>query len=169
MTSPFARLFLALQARIAAQVADIKYIAQDMGQLSAKGRPPVSWPCLLIDFDEFCFDDLSENVQVARGTVVLRLGFNPHSGTANGTPTDYKEAALSYYDLEWALHKALQGWSPDGDEFGHFMRSSAATERRQDGYRIRELSYSISFDDYSAKPGVHFEPVELVVTHNLSL
>lgn len=169
MNSSFARLFLALQARIAAQVPDIKHIAHDMGQFSAKGRPPVSWPCVLIDFDDFSFDSLSENVQVAKGTVVISLGFNPHSGTGKDMPPDYREAALAYYDLEWTLHKALQGWSPDGDEYGHLVRTSAATQRRQDGYRVRELTYSICFDDYSAKPGVHFEPAELLLTHNLSL
>jgi len=140
-----------------------------MGQLSAKNRPPVSWPCALIDFDDFSFDSLSENVQVAKGTFVIRLGFNPHSGTGKDTLIDYLEAALAYYDLEWMLHKALQGWSPDGDEYGHLMRISAATQRRQDGYRVRELTYSISFDDYSAKPGVHFEPVELVVAEQIAI
>ena len=168
MNSPFARLFLALQERIALQVPDIKHIAQDMGQLSAKSRPPVSWPCVLIDFDNFSFDNLSENVQVAKGAVVLRLGFNPHSGTGKDTPADYREAALAYYDLEWSLHKALQGWSPDGNEYGHLMRTSAATQRRQDGYRIRELIYSISFDDYSTRPGVHFEVAELVVSEQIA-
>ena len=169
MTSPFARLFLALQARIAQQVPNIKHIAQDMGQLSAKSRPPVSWPCVLIDFEDFRFDNLSENVQLAKGTVVLRLGFNPHSATGKDTPADYREAALAYYDIEWALHKALQGWSPEGDEYGHLVRTSAATQRRHDGYRVRELSYSISFDDYSAKPGVHFAVVELVVGEHMVL
>lgn len=140
-----------------------------MGQLSAKARLPVSWPCVLIDFDDFQFDNLSENVQMARGRVVVRLGFNPHSGTGKDTPADYRAAALAYYDLEWTLHKALQGWSPDGDEYGHLMRASAATQRRQDGCRVRELSYCISFDDYSAKPGVHFEPVELVINEQITI
>lgn len=169
MNSPFARLFLALQARIATLVPEIKHIAQDMGQLSVKARPPVSWPCVLIDFDNFSFDNRSENVQAAKGSVVLRLGFNPHSGTGKESPAEYREAALAYYDLEWELHKAMQGWSPEGDEYGHLMRTSATTQRRTDGYRVRELAYSISFDDYSTKPGVHFEPVELAVGHNLSL
>lgn len=168
MTSPFARLFLALQERIAQQVPEIKHIAQDMGQLSAKSRPPVSWPCVLIDFDDFRFDNLSENVQVAKGTIILRLGFNPHSPTGKDTPTDYREAALAYYDIEWNLHKAIHGWSPEGEEYGHLVRTSATTQRRQDGYRVRELTYSICFDDYSAKSGVHFEPVTLVVNEQMT-
>lgn len=168
MNSPFARLFLALQERIAQQVPDIKHIAQDMGQLSAKSRPPVSWPCLLIDFDDFHYDNLAENVQIAKGTVKLRLGFSPHSATGKDMPADYREAALAYYDIEWDVHKALQGWSPDGEEYGHLMRATAATQRRQDGYRVREISYTISFDDYSARPGVHFEVATLVVNEHIA-
>src|SRR4051812_20122071 len=118
MNSPFANLFLALQKQIAKSYPDIAYIDQDLGQLNAKSRPPVSWPCVLIDFEHFRFKDLSENVQTAKGTVVLRLGFAPHSNSSLKTPVDYKQQAISYYDLEWGLHKAIQGWSPSGNEYG---------------------------------------------------
>lgn len=169
MFSPFARLFLAIQQRIAQQVPAITHIAQDTGQLSVKSRPPLSWPCALIDFDEFTFNDLAQNVQLAKGIVIIRLGFAPHSPTGLDTPPDFREAALSYYDIEWALHRALHGWSPDGDEYGHLTRATASTQCRHDSYRVRELSYTISFDDYSTKPGTHFAPADLVIHQQLGL
>ena len=163
MTSPFANLFLAIQQRIASGVTGIKHIAHDLGQLSAKGRPPVSWPCVLIDFEDFTFSNLGENVQTAKGTVLIKLGFAPHSPTAQDTPDEYRNTAISYYDLEWELHKSLQGWSPDAEEYGSLARTTATTQRRTDSYRIRELRYSIAFDDYSTKHELQWVPVELVV------
>ena len=163
MTSPFANLFLAIQQRIAAGVTGIKHIAHDLGQLSAKSRPPVSWPCVLIDFEDCSFSNLGENVQNAKCTVVLKLGFAPHSPTAQDTPEEYRNTAISYYDIEWELHKALQGWSPDAEEYGSLTRTTATTQRRTDSYRVRELRYSISFDDYSTKHTVQWVPAEMVV------
>ena len=169
MKSPFSDLFLAIQGRITANIRDIAYTDQDLGQLAAKGRPPVSWPCALIDFEDFRFEELAENVQTASGIVVIRMGFAPHSNTSSISPKDYREMALGYYELEVQLHSALQGWSPDGNYFGHMQRISAATQRRTDTYRVRELRYSIAFEDYSTKWGQQKAPATLVITETIAL
>jgi hypothetical protein len=169
MNSPFANLFLSLQERIQAEVPAISYIDHDLGQLSNKNRPPVSWPCVLIDFDNFRFKNLGENVQTAKGIVVFRLGFAPHTSSSAITPEAAKEQALGYYDIEWDLHKSLHGWSP-GEEFGSLSRMSATIPQESgQGIRIRELHYKIAFDDYSTKPQRLFAPVELVVTPSISI
>lgn len=163
MNSPFAQLFLALQVHIKSTVTSISYVAQDTGQLSAKVRPPVTFPCVLIDFDKFSFSNLGEGVQTACGEVVLKLGFAPLSSTAHNTPDEYKELALGYYDLEWALQKVLHGWSAGGS-FGCMIRVSADTQTRTDGYRVREIRYSVTFDDYSTQPEQLYTPASLQVT-----
>jgi hypothetical protein len=168
MKSPFATLFLQLQDRIANTVTDIKYIDQDLGQLDVKTRPPVSWPCVLIDFENFRFKNLGENVQTAKGTVVLRLGFAPHSNSSSITPEQYRTQALRYYDLEWLLHCSIQGWSPGG-EFGSMARSSAVTQDRADGYRVRELRYKIAFEDYSTKWEQQYAPATMIVSDQVDL
>ena len=168
MNSPFAIIFLALQQRIQAEVPTITYIDQDLGQLRSKTRPPVSWPCVLIDFEDFSFEHLGENVQTATGTVVLRLGFEPHSNSSQATPLPYIQQAIAYYDIEWALHKAVQGWSPATD-LGSFARISAATQTRADNYRVRELRYSLAFEDHSTKHQQLFAPAALVVTEEIVL
>ena len=93
MNAPFANIFLAIQQRIAATVPAITYIDQDLGQLNSNGRPPVSWPCALIDFENFRFENLGENVQTAEGLVVLRLGFAPHSNSSQATPPATQQTA----------------------------------------------------------------------------
>ena len=168
MNSPFANIFLALQAYIQANVPSIKYIDQDLGQLKTASRPPVAWPCVLIDFEDFSFENMGNNVQTASGVVALRLGFSPYSNSSQATPTTYLQQAISYYDLEWALHKAIQGWAP-GTDYGHMVRISATTQKRSDSYRVRELRYSLAFEDYSTKPGQTFAAPALAVTDQILL
>jgi hypothetical protein len=169
MNSPFANLFLALQEQATAHVPEIVHIDQELGQLNSKNRPPVSWPCLLIDFEDFRFKNLSENVQTAKGIIVLRLGFAQFSASSASVPAGYKEKAIGYYDIEWKLHKALQGWAPPGNEFGSLCRTSAVTQERADGYRVRELRYKIAFDDYSTKLEQLYAPATLVVDDVMAL
>lgn len=168
MNSPFATLFLALQQHIHDSMPAIRHIDQNLGQLSIAGRPPVSWPCALIDFDDFSFSDLAANVQLANGAVVISLGFAPYSASSQASPLPVVQQALAYYDLEWALHKVLQGWSP-GSDFGSLNRISAVTLNRTDGYRVRELRYAVAFHDYSAMPQQSFAPVTLAVTGQMLL
>ena len=167
MNSPFANIFLAIQARIQNAVPAILYIDQELGQLS-NTRPPVSWPCVLIDFEDFDFSGLAENVQTATGTVVLRLGFAPHSPSSSGTPVECIEQALLYYDIEWMLHKAIQGWR-SGDAYGSMSRINAGTQKRSDSYRVREIRYSIAFEDYSTKRTLTYVPAEVVIADVISV
>lgn len=168
MNSPFANIFLALQQHIHDSVTDLKYIDRDLGQLKASARPPVSWPCLLIDFEDFDFENLGENVQTAKGTVVLRLGFAPFSNSSQVTPSPYLQQAIGYYDMEWELHKTIQGWAP-GNEFGSLIRTSTTTQKRTDAYRVRELRYSIAFEDYSAKWQQQIAPATITVADEIML
>ena len=168
MNSPFANIFLAIQQQIKTTVPAITYIDQDLGQLKSTTRPPVSWPCVLIDFEDFDFDNMGSNVQTAKGTVVLRLGFAPYSNSSQVTPSAYTQQALGYYDLEWALHQTIQGWCP-GTDYGSLIRTSATTQKRTDNYRVRELRYSIAFEDYSTKPEQSFAPASLIVNDEIQL
>lgn len=156
MNATFANIFLAIQELIKTQAPFIKHTDQDLGQLKSQ-RPPVSWPCLLSDFEDFTFQPLAENVQLANGTIVFRLGFAPYGNTTASTPASYKTVALDYYDAEYKLHLLVQGWQPCANT-GRLNRVSAATQKRTDNYRVRELRYSLSFDDYSTRPQQTFAP-----------
>ena len=166
MNSPFADIFVAVQQRIAAEVPAIAYVDQELGQLK-NSRPPVSWPCLLIDLEDFRFENVGTQVQLATGTVVLLLGFAAYSTSWQGTPPEATQKALNYYDIEWALHKALHGWTPGGFT-GSLARTGAATQKRTDHYRVRELRYSIAFDDYSTKRTIRFVPAALEMTEEMN-
>ena len=168
MESPFGTLLIALQDRLKAKVPAIRWIDQDTGQLEVQAeRPPVSFPCVLIDFENFLFEDAGEAIQFASGTVLLRLAWPPFSQTNNVTPAEWKEKGLAYYDIEWAIYKALHGWKPgattplpEGGRYGYMMRVSSETEKRDmDILRVRALRYSITFEDYNASPEYNMAPM----------
>lgn len=167
MNSPFAHIFLSIQQLLKEQAPFIKYTDQDLGQLKSQ-RPPLSWPCCLIDFENFSFESLGENVQQACGSVVFRLVFAPNSNTNSTTPLAFKELALDYYEIENKLHQLLQGWQPCANT-GKLNRKSADTQKRTDNYRVRELRYSLSFDDYSTKQELHQKHAELELEETISL
>ena len=156
MTSPYANLFLALQSLITGlqdekQNPYFQYVDQDLGQLERE-RPPVQWPCVLIDIDDFQFQPIADNGQLGTGKVVIRLGFPPLSQTSAATPDEYKQKAIYFYELEQMLYLALQGWMDTSlqDIFGSTVRLSSFTERREDALRVRVLTWSVGIDDYSA-------------------
>lgn len=148
-TTPFATLFVRLQAHLKTQVPDLRWIDQDFGQLEQE-RPPVSYPCALIDFTDWNFENWGENIQSAAGAVVIRLAFDAWSNTNNLTPSLWKDKGLVFYDIEYKIYKALQGWKPDN--YGYLLRESVATEQREDNLRVRVLRFSCSFEDYGASP-----------------
>lgn len=159
MNSPFANLFEALQTRIKAQVPAIRWIDQDMGQLEHYAeRPAVAWPCVLIDFDGWNFENMGQNCQTAEGDLIIRLAFPPFSHSNNLSPV--KDKALIFYEHEFNLHKALQGWEPvispppggAGGGFSPMTRISADTEKRDDPIRVRVIRYRLAFEDYSTAP-----------------
>ena len=172
MKSPFANLFLAIRQNLIDKVPSVAHIDQNLGQLSGSigmrgnTKPSVNFPCVLIDFEDFSFSCLSENVQTAKGTIVLQLAFAPYSNSSQATPKENVAMAIKFYDIEFQMHKAFQDWSP-GDIYGSCNRISTTTQKRQDGYRVREIRYSIAFDDYSTKAITNMAGVSLVLTEEV--
>lgn len=153
MTSLFAQLLLKLQSHLSAQVGSIRWIDQDLGQLENYDiRPSVSWPCVLIDFNQTTFDQMQNNRQMANLTFTLRLGFDSFSSSANVAPLVAKEKALEYYEIEQQLYKAVQGFNADG-LMQDCTRVNVATERRDgDNFRVRVMTFTAITEDSSAMP-----------------
>lgn len=112
LTSPNGKLFVAIQDRLVSKVAALKWVDQNFNQLEIEPRPPVNFPCGLIDLVNFTFEDLSNGSQRASGRVIITIATAPYSNSNMVTPTPQKEKALEYYEIEYAVHIALHGWVP---------------------------------------------------------
>jgi len=152
----FSQHYLSLSARILAQVPAIQWVDLDLGQLEHYDtRPPVQFPCVLVDYPDAAYKELGGGVQWGDVTVQLRLGFAPFSSANSAAPVSAQEQALQHYEIEQALYIAVQGWL---SEYGGNVicephnRTRAATEQRTDPYRVRVLLFATAFEDDGAAP-----------------
>ena len=145
------------------------YIDMDYGQLELKERPDVTFPCVLIDFQDWEFKDLSNFIQQGAGNVILKLATNPYSASSNITPLTYIQDSINIFELEYAIYKALQGFKPN------IMNDSSASatglsrimlrsDNRRPGLKVRILPFRTSFQDNSAKPA----PVSTTASPNIT-
>lgn len=181
MNNFFGQLLIDIQTRLAAQVNEIKWTDQDLGQLEHfEYKPSVSFPCALIDFAQANYSALAENAQIGDIAIQIRLGFAPFSASNNVAPTNVREKALSFYDIEQKVFEALMGWAPDAPagnaEFEEgkytqpFVRVSAITEHRdndQMGLRVRVLTFSTTYQDESAQVTFTKHAAGLVVNEDI--
>ncbi len=150
----FKMLYQELVIRLEEEVGRLKYIDQDLGQLDhyeVGKRPPVQFPCLLIDFTDASFEDFGSNVQLASVTISLRLGFTPYTSANNLQTGGFAKKALQFYDIEADIQRALHGYTLSDGDFRELARLSASTEKRLDSIRVRNLVYTIEFEDDSTK------------------
>ncbi len=151
LASPQANLFQLLIEKLIADVPELRYIDQDVGQLeNYEIRPAVAWPCCLIDIEEFKYSDQQNFLaQLAEGIISLRIGLVKYTDANNLTPLNIRENALQYYEVEHKVYKALHGYNPTG--FSKLLRRASGTEKREDDIRVRVLKFAVSFTDDSAK------------------
>jgi hypothetical protein len=174
-TSYFGQLFLALSNHIKANVPEIKWIDQDFGQLEQfEYRPAVNFPCVLIDFPMANYSNNSELSQSADITVQLRMGFAPFSQSSTVAPTNSREKALEYYQIEQKIYEAVQGFETEYTQ--PMIRINAGTEQRLSasdqadsiGLRVRVMNFATQFEDNSKLPVYNQTPATLEVDQEIS-
>ena len=143
-----------MQAHIKTTVPAIRHIDQDLGQIDyypQDGRPAVAWPCLLLDFDATATDHHA-GVQWLDITINCRLAFSPYSSSASFVPDLVKEKSLQFYEVELQLYKALQGFDAGGIVQPLTRSGAISTEKREDPFRVRIMSFATATEDHSAQP-----------------
>lgn len=149
MESPFARIFLDLQEHIKAEVPEIVYIEQDLGQLGADDpRKMMAFPGILIDFPTTPFSNLQGKNQLALPTVSITVVSDTYSQTYSLAPQDVRELGLQYLEIEQKVFMAVASWESDYCE--GLVRTNANGHNRNDvGLRVRELIFTTEFEDRS--------------------
>jgi hypothetical protein len=165
MEGIFGKIYLGVQERLKEKVTALRFIDQDVGQLDFyNDRPPVAFPCVLIDINSGAFSNLGQGSQIYEGSLILRLAVPMWSSGSNLTPLDARKLAVQLYEIEQQIHEALHTWSTT--EWGIMTRLSATTERRDDPIRVRQLVYGLEFEDRSVRPDLVSVDPELEVIIN---
>lgn len=140
-------IFKELTAKLGT-VAALKWIDEDKGQLNFE-RPPVVFPCALVDIQLPKTENLNSMIQNADALVTVRIAFDFSGNTSNVTPEAARNQSLEYYDIVEEVYKALQGWSTI--HFNPLARKSFYQEKRPDAYKVVAIPFQTSFRDVSAK------------------
>lgn len=154
--SPWPNIILGIQARIMDMVKDgngnqvFGLIDENTNQLETPESPSIDKTTMLIDFQNWQAEDLGQNVQKMKGDVVIILAIANYATAHATAPDAAKMGVLNQYEIEWAVHKALQGFSPAAS-CSKLLRRHINTDRRRRGLKVREIRYALSFEDYSTR------------------
>jgi hypothetical protein len=154
MNSFFSKLYIDLQARIKAAVAEIEWIEQDFGQdVYSEWLPNVAFPAILIDFPNTDYSETSNVNQSATVAITLRLLFSPFSQSYEDAPIEVRQDALQFFEIENKLVNALQGWAPTDAYCQPLLRRTAASNNNNKiGLRIRNLQFITAFIEIFESP-----------------
>ncbi len=147
-------IYLACQAALAAKVPAIRWVDFDMGQLD-QPTPPVSYPCVLIDFNSAQAVPTGENFSAEELTVEIAVAFQLRERTSSKTPTQYKDEALSHLDTLDLVRTSLEGLS--GSYFAGMTYSSFTRDKRLD-LRVYRLRFTCS--NFPVAPDPQYVPWE---------
>ena len=140
-------LFIALCDLLEAQVPEVRWIDADEGQINSQSnRPPVAFPCVLIDMTYPQTEALNQGSEKIRVQFNLRVAFEGYGQTSSAAPEHVREKALERLDVLEKIHKTVQWWSCDR-QINPMRRQRVTTERRQDGLKVYTMTYESAFID----------------------
>ena len=113
-------------------VPDLRYTAEDWGQLDFFNQPPVRFPCVLLDAEEVRYSDSGRGFQQGEASLTVRVADNRVFNGSFQAPASQAEFAM--FDLLQAVYQALQG----------------VRARRDDGIREFRMSFDFAFTDADA-------------------
>lgn len=127
------------------EVPALRWIDADEGQLDfyTDDRPPVAFPCCLVELSMPDTNTLSANHPVTQRCTlraVLQVAFDDCASLNTRTPKPVRETAMRRFDLLEDIKKALNGrW------FDRFVRPYIHTgclpRKREDGLKMYEMSF----------------------------
>lgn len=122
------------------EIPELRYIAEDWGQLDSFEMKPVQFPCALIDFTGADYSSIGGNAQNADATLTLRV---VQVQEQNSTNAPNANANFESYDLIEKVNKVLHGKHS-------LTRVSCRKIDRDDVLKEISLTYKFGFKDVSA-------------------
>ena len=119
----------------------IKWIDIDEGQLETEERPPVAFPCALLDLAYPECETLPGGRQRVKVEIVLTVAFLPTGQTSLAAPQLVREKGMQRFDQLAELHKVLQWWKPTGC-IVPLRRVRCTPDRRFTGAQVYNVAYA---------------------------
>lgn len=137
----------------------IGYLAEDWGQLDFHNeRPPVNFPCVLIDIEEVQYTDCTRKQQQGDAILTVRVAhYDPVNVSAAASD---RNRAFRMFELLRMIYARLQGLS--GEDFSGLTRTSLRRVKREDAIREYAMQFRFGGRDGAAfKPRIKTEGIEV--------
>lgn len=140
----------AVMDRIRQEIPALRWIDADEGQLDfAESRPPVAFPCCLVELYYPDADNMTGNVPVVQrieAGIALKVAFNDCASFNVNKPIQVQDVAFARLDVLEDIHRALQGFRLENC-VKSFRRKSCRPQKRPDGLKVYEAMYTAEFID----------------------
>ncbi len=120
-----------------------------MGQLNVAPRPPVAFPCCLVEMRYVrCTGRTAGSAQRVAAQFTQRVAFHGCGATSSEAPRPRCATGRSNtLDVLERIHTALQWWELRPTDQPHAACERRARERRSDGLRVYAMVYDTEFEE----------------------
>jgi hypothetical protein len=154
-----------ISKKLTSEVPELKYVDQDWGQMDFYSRPPVKFPCALLDIQSAEYSNCGNFIQQGIVTVVIRVfdvKLSNQLGAASAeAPANQKENARKIWSLLKKINISLHAQDFLQEGYGLPVRRQLRRTKRNDGCYQNELFYTVQFTDKSMEAVTekhHVEP-----------
>ena len=123
------------------------YVAEDWGQLNFE-KPPVNFPCALIDLGEAKYSQVGNRFQMAEATLNIILADVQFQGIVPTARERDRQRAFGIFNLIDKIHSRLHG--QQGDRYSPLTRLEVKKIMRPDLIREFVMVYRFGYTDTSA-------------------
>jgi len=128
-----------IRKQLKAQVADLKYIDSDEGQIDFYDKFMLpSWPAALIDLNNIEWESFPED-QTGQVEMQIRVCFRMPEQTSS--LVDNISAAKNRIKILNSIHTALDNFSGNGAVYTGLLRIRTVREKRNDAIKVFQVIY----------------------------
>lgn len=130
--------------RLKEQVGDLRYIAEDWGQLDYyNDAPPVKFPCALVSVSNVKFESQTTDSRYASMTILVRVADAPLAGGTMAAPEAYRGRAFAIFDVMDEIGRCLYAFG--GEEFNGIEQQAITHYSREDAIREYAMTFATEY------------------------
>lgn len=129
-----------------ATLPKVNHVDENWGQLDMMPKPPVKFPCVLIDINEADFSDLKFPEQEGTFKIFIHVADLKLSNGSYRSTAAQKGKSWQIYNLLEDVHKKLQGFRPEGGDLltGKMNRKEIRSFQNSEGLQEKVIEYELS-------------------------
>lgn len=128
------------------EIPELEWIDLNVGQLDQE-KPPVVFPCTLIDISVPKRDDITTKEQQASAVISITLAVKALGDTNSKVSEGVRANSLEYFSIMNSIYKKLQGFT--NESFYPFSCTKQIPQTKK-GLKVMLQQFETSWNDYTA-------------------